>query len=79
MPKWDGRERCWYESVQQHDPSSCVQRSCCAQVKTRDGFVVTAPNVVLATNPPIHHNMTIHARLNPQRTYAVGLKMPEVR
>ena len=49
------------------------------QVKTRDGFVVTAPNVVLATNPPIHHNMTIHARLNPQRTYAVGLKMPEVR
>jgi len=49
------------------------------QVRTRDGFVVTAPNVVMATNPPIHHNMTIHARLNPNRAYVVGLQMPEVR
>ncbi|KAK9836086.1 hypothetical protein WJX81_000189 [Elliptochloris bilobata] len=47
------------------------------EVRTRDGFVVTAPNIVLATNPPIHHNMTIHARLNPQRSYVVGLQMPE--
>lgn len=40
--------------------------------------MVTTPNVVLATNPPIHHNMTIHARLNPERSYAVGLQIPEV-
>ncbi len=33
----------------------------------------------MATNPPIHHNMTIHARLNPNRAYVVGLQMPEVR
>ena len=35
------------------------------QVSTADGFTVEAPNVVLATNSPIHHNVLVHSRQKP--------------
>lgn len=35
------------------------------QVSTTDGFTVEAPNVVLATNSPIHHNVLVHSRQKP--------------
>ena len=35
-----------------------------------------AEPIVLATNAPIHHNLTIHARLAPCRTYGIGAAIP---
>ena len=37
-----------------------------------------AQNVVLATATPIHHNLTVHSRQNPYRTFMVALTIPEV-
>lgn len=34
--------------------------------------------MVLATNSPIHHNLAIHSRQEPYRSYVVGLRIPEV-
>lgn len=48
------------------------------QVKTQDGSV-EADNVVLATNSPIHHNLAVHSRQEPYRSYVVGLRIPDVR
>lgn len=48
------------------------------QITITDGFTVEAPNVVLATNSPIHHNLAIHSRQEPYRSYVVGLRIPEV-
>lgn len=44
--------------------------------ETIDGHVVTAEAVVVATNSPIHDNLTIHARQAPYRTYAIGARIP---
>jgi hypothetical protein len=38
--------------------------------------VVSADNVIVATNTPIHDNLTIHARQAPYRTYAIGARIP---
>lgn len=50
----------------------------CLQVKTNTGHTVTAENVVLATNSPIHHNLAVHSRQEPYRSYVVGLRIPKV-
>ena len=48
------------------------------QVKTMDGQEIGTPNIVLATNSPTHHNLAIHSRQHPYRSYCVGLKIAEV-
>ncbi len=48
------------------------------QVKTKDGKEVGTPNIVLATSSPLHHNLAIHSRQHPYRSYIVGLRIPEV-
>ena len=48
------------------------------QVKTKDGKEVGTPNIVLATTSPLHHNLAIHSRQHPYRSYIVGLRIPEV-
>ncbi len=48
------------------------------QVKTKDGKEVGTPNIVLATSSPLHHNLAIHSRQHPYRSYIVGLWIPEV-
>ncbi|MEO7649518.1 MAG: FAD-dependent oxidoreductase [Bryobacteraceae bacterium] len=45
-------------------------------VETKRGDRVRASAVVLATNTPIHDNLTIHARQAPYRTYAIGASIP---
>jgi glycine/D-amino acid oxidase-like deaminating enzyme/nitrite reductase/ring-hydroxylating ferredoxin subunit len=45
-------------------------------VETSKGFAVRAGAVVVATNTPIHHNLTIHARQAPYRTYVIGAPVP---
>ncbi|KAH9310898.1 hypothetical protein KI387_025933 [Taxus chinensis] len=47
------------------------------QIKTMDGVTITAGAVVMATNSPLNHNMEIHARQTPKRTYVIGLKVPK--
>lgn len=54
-------------------------RTVFVQVKTMDGHEIGTPNIVLATNSPTHHNLAIHSRQHPYRSYCVGLKIPEVR
>jgi glycine/D-amino acid oxidase-like deaminating enzyme/nitrite reductase/ring-hydroxylating ferredoxin subunit len=44
-------------------------------VETRRGGKVKAGAVVVATNTPIHDNLTIHARQGPYRTYAIGARV----
>ncbi|CAL5220892.1 g2983 [Coccomyxa viridis] len=46
-------------------------------VKTKDGKEVGTPNIVLATSSPLHHNLAIHSRQHPYRSYIVGLRIPE--
>jgi glycine/D-amino acid oxidase-like deaminating enzyme/nitrite reductase/ring-hydroxylating ferredoxin subunit len=48
----------------------------CPTVETRDGHSVRANAVILATNTPIHDNLTIHARQGPYRTYVIGAAIP---
>ncbi len=47
-----------------------------ARVKTRQGLVVTAGAVIVATNSPINDMLTIHTKQAPYRTYVVGLLVP---
>ena len=37
-----------------------------------------ADDVVLATASPIHHNLTVHSRQNPYRTFMIALTIPKV-
>ena len=43
-----------------------------ARVETRDGHVVSAGTVVVATNTPITDVVSIHTKQFPYRTYAIG-------
>ena len=45
-------------------------------VETVKGHTVQADAVVLATNTPIHDNLTIHAKQSPYRTYAISAPIP---
>lgn len=48
-----------------------------ATVKTKEGHVVTAKSVVVATNTPINDLFAIHTKQAPYRTYAVGFRIPK--
>jgi glycine/D-amino acid oxidase-like deaminating enzyme/nitrite reductase/ring-hydroxylating ferredoxin subunit len=45
-------------------------------VETERGHKVSAGSVVVATNTPVHDNLTIHLRQAPYRTYAIGAPVP---
>ncbi|GAB4819568.1 hypothetical protein N2152v2_006614 [Parachlorella kessleri] len=47
------------------------------QVATDTGRKIKCDAVVLATNSPINHNLAVHARQLPYRSYAVGIKIPK--
>ncbi|HET9252779.1 MAG TPA: FAD-dependent oxidoreductase [Candidatus Eisenbacteria bacterium] len=48
-----------------------------ARVRTREGFVITADHVVVATNTPVHTRVKIHTKQAPYRTYVVGIRVEE--
>jgi glycine/D-amino acid oxidase-like deaminating enzyme/nitrite reductase/ring-hydroxylating ferredoxin subunit len=45
-------------------------------VESVDRHTVRADAVIVATNTPVHDNLTIHARQAPYRTYVVGAEVP---
>ena len=45
-------------------------------VRTREGMLVRAGSVVVATNTPFHLRTAIHSKQVPYRTYAVALRVP---
>ncbi|KAL3676803.1 hypothetical protein R1sor_026751 [Riccia sorocarpa] len=47
------------------------------KVVADDKKTVRAGAVVMATNSPLNHELTIHARQPPSRTYAIALKVPK--
>ena len=47
-----------------------------ARIKTKEGGVVNAKAVVVATNSPINDLFAIHTKQAPYRTYVIGLKIP---
>lgn len=47
-----------------------------ARIKTRNGPVVTADAVVVATNTPINDLVAIHTKQAPYLTYVIGALMP---
>ena len=47
-----------------------------ARIKTRNGPVVTADAVVVATNTPINDLVAIHTKQAPYLTYVIGAAMP---
>ena len=51
----------------------------CVQVHVKEGFKVDADHVVMATRSPVHHNLIVHSRQEPFKTYIVALKVPKVR
>jgi glycine/D-amino acid oxidase-like deaminating enzyme/nitrite reductase/ring-hydroxylating ferredoxin subunit len=46
-------------------------------VQTKDGAVVTANAVVVATNSPINDVVSIHTKQSPYRSYVVGFRIPK--
>lgn len=48
-----------------------------ARVLTRDGAVVTARALVVATNTPISDRLAIHLKQGAYRTYVIGLRVPK--
>jgi glycine/D-amino acid oxidase-like deaminating enzyme/nitrite reductase/ring-hydroxylating ferredoxin subunit len=47
-----------------------------AVVETREGALVTADDVVVATNAPINNLVAIHTKQAPYTTYVVGIAIP---
>lgn len=48
-----------------------------AFVKTRDGTIIRAKSIVVATNTPINDLFAIHTKQAPYRTYVIALKIPK--
>ena len=47
---------------------------------TIDGYTVKAKDaVVLATGSPINHNLALHPRQHPSRSYVLGFEVPKVQ
>ena len=46
------------------------------RVETEQGRTVWCDAIVLATNSPINHNLAVHARQLPYRTFAIGILCP---
>lgn len=46
------------------------------RVETDKGKKVWCDAIVLATNSPINHNLAVHARQLPYRTFAIGILCP---
>jgi glycine/D-amino acid oxidase-like deaminating enzyme/nitrite reductase/ring-hydroxylating ferredoxin subunit len=47
-----------------------------ARIETRDGQVVTARSVVVATNTPVNDLIAIHTKQAPYLTYVIGASVP---
>ncbi len=47
-----------------------------AKVRTSDGFVVTADNVVVATNTPVNDWVILHTKQAAYRTYVIAARVP---
>jgi glycine/D-amino acid oxidase-like deaminating enzyme/nitrite reductase/ring-hydroxylating ferredoxin subunit len=47
-----------------------------ARIKTRAGPVVTAADVVVATNTPINDPLIMHTKQSAYRTFAIGVRIP---
>lgn len=46
------------------------------RVETRNGYVVTADAIVVATNTPVNNIVTIHTKQAPYTTYVIGARIP---
>lgn len=55
------------ESVQDGEP---------AKVTTSDGHVITADNIVVATNSPVNDWVIIHTKQSAYRTYVIAARIP---
>jgi glycine/D-amino acid oxidase-like deaminating enzyme/nitrite reductase/ring-hydroxylating ferredoxin subunit len=53
-----------------------IETGSAARVKTRNGPVITADAVVVATNTPINDRIAIHTKQAPYITYAIGASVP---
>jgi glycine/D-amino acid oxidase-like deaminating enzyme/nitrite reductase/ring-hydroxylating ferredoxin subunit len=47
-----------------------------ARVTTKDGFVISADNVVVCTNTPVNDWLIIHSKQSAYRTYVIGARVP---
>ena len=48
-----------------------------ANVATKDGYVVTARDLVVATNTPVNDLVAIHTKQAAYRTYVIGVRVPQ--
>ena len=48
------------------------------KVEVAGGGTARGDHVVYATHTPIHHDLTVHARQQPFRFYAITLNIPKV-
>ncbi|MBC7834499.1 MAG: FAD-dependent oxidoreductase [Phycisphaerales bacterium] len=47
-----------------------------AHVRTREGHLITAGSVVVATNTPVNDRVTMHTKQAAYRTYCIGARLP---
>jgi glycine/D-amino acid oxidase-like deaminating enzyme/nitrite reductase/ring-hydroxylating ferredoxin subunit len=57
-------------------PVQRVEGGSLPRVKTRDGLIVTARAVVVATNSPINNVVALHTKQAPYTTYVLGVEVP---
>ena len=48
-----------------------------AKVTTADGYVITADNIIVATNTPVNDWLIIHSKQAAYRTYVLGCRVPK--
>src|SRR4051812_19904459 len=56
--------------------AALIERGDVARVTTRDGFVIDATDVIVATNSPVHTRLKIHPKQAAYRTYVIAARVP---
>lgn len=60
-----------------HTHASSIAGGKKARIETRDGGVVTAGSVVVATNTPVNDLIAIHTKQASYQTYVIGARVPK--
>ena len=56
--------------------AATIEHGAPARVTTREGFVIEAGDVIVATNSPVHTTLKIHTKQAAYRTYVIAARVP---
>src|SRR5206468_12452554 len=56
--------------------AATIEHGQAPRVTTREGFVIEANDVIVATNSPVHTRLKIHPKQAAYRTYVIAARVP---